>query len=50
MTFELNYVFLDEEVTMHILHSLDNTFALEKQDGKPVIENTEEVRLPKSPE
>jgi hypothetical protein len=45
MTFELNYVFLDEEVTMHILHSLDNTFALEKQDGKPVIENTEEVRL-----
>jgi hypothetical protein len=30
---------------MEIIHSSDNTFALEKQDGKPVIKNTDEVRL-----
>jgi glycosyltransferase involved in cell wall biosynthesis len=30
---------------MEIIHSPDNTFALEKQDGKPVIQNRDEVRL-----
>jgi hypothetical protein len=30
---------------MEITHSPDNTFALEKQDDKPVVKNTDEVRL-----
>lgn len=30
---------------MEILRSLDETFALEKQDHKPIAENTDEVRL-----
>jgi hypothetical protein len=45
MACELNSAFSDEQVTMEMIHSSDNTFALEKQDGKPVIKKTDEVRL-----
>lgn len=44
MSFELECI-LDEEMFMDIIHSSDRAFALEKQDGKPVIENRDEVRL-----